>query len=474
MERKSSEPKRIEQCPTVTLWCRHSLTEMSQQAGISVFESITSALDGVFKSFRKKGKLTEANIKQGMHQIRMALLEADVSYKVAKDFVAACSEQAVGQEVIKSVKPAQQIVKIVHDELVRLMGEADTSLPPADDGPGVVMMLGLQGSGKTTTCAKLARFAAKKGRSPLLVGADVQRPAGVKQLQLLGEQLDIPVFTEEFSPQRICVMALKYALANNHDLVILDTAGRLHIDEALMKELKKIDAKVKPGQKLLVANAMTGQDAVNSADQFNKQIGIEGVILTMLDGDERGGAALSIRAVTGRPIKFAGVGEKLDGLEEFHPDRMAGRILGMGDVVSLVEKAEETMDRERAAKLQKKLQKATFTLDDMLYQFQQLKRMGPISDLLGKIPGLGAMMGDQELDESEFTRVEAIIQSMTPGERAHPEIIDGRRRLRISSGSGTRVQEVNSLLKEFRQMKKMMKKGMQGRGAGFPDFNFPR
>ena len=439
-----------------------------------MFESIGKALENVFKSFRKQGKLTEANITEGMRQIRMALLEADVSYKVAKDFVAACTEKAIGEDIIKSVQPAQQIVKIVHDELVLLMGEADTSLPPAKDGgPGVIMMLGLQGSGKTTTCGKLAGLAAKKGRTPLLVAADVQRPAAVKQLELLGKQLDVPVFTEEFSPQQICAMGVKHARAANLDLVIIDTAGRLHIDQPLMEELKKIDAKAKPGQKLLVANAMTGQDAVNSADEFNKQLGIDGVILTMLDGDARGGAALSIRAVTGRPIKFVGVGEKLDAIEEFHPDRMAGRILNMGDVVGLVEKAQEVMDAEKAQKLQKKLQKATFTLDDMLDQFQQLKRMGPLSDLLGKIPGMGAMIGDEGIDESQFTQLEAIIQSMTSEERQHPEIIDGRRRLRISSGSGTAVQDVNSLLKEFKQMKKMIKQGMRGRKGGFPGFCLP-
>ena len=438
-----------------------------------MFDSISKALDSVFKSFRKQGKLTEANIKDGMRQIRMALLEADVSYKVAKDFVAACTEKAVGQQVIESIQPAQHIVKIVHDELVALMGEADTSLPPPKgDRPGIIMMLGLQGSGKTTTCAKLAKLAMKSGRRPLLVAADVQRPAGVKQLQLLGGQIDVPVFTEEFSPPRICAMGAKFAEANDRDLVILDTAGRLHIDDALMDELAKIDSKVKPDQKLLVSNAMTGQDAVTSADEFNKRLGISGVILTMLDGDARGGAALSIRAVTGRPIKFVGIGEKIDGLEEFHPDRMAGRILGMGDVVSLVEKAQETIDQDKAAALQKKLQKATFTLDDMLQQFQQLKRMGPLTDLLGKIPGLGSMLGDQELDESEFKRVEAIIQSMTLDERAHPEVIDGRRRIRISSGSGTTVQAVNGLLKEFKQMKKMIRQGMRGKGRGFPGFNF--
>ncbi|MFW6158237.1 MAG: signal recognition particle protein [Planctomycetota bacterium] len=433
-----------------------------------MFETISNALEGVFRGFRKQGKLTEKNIKDGMREIRMALLEADVSYEVARRFVKACTEKAVGQDIIQSIQPTQQIVKIVHDELVNLMGEADPSLPPGADGrPGVVMLLGLQGSGKTTTAAKLARLAQRKGRTPMLVAADVQRPAGVKQLQLLGEQIEVPVFTEEFTPPRICKMAVKMAGKEGCDLVILDTAGRLHIDEALMKELGKITEKTKPDQRLLVANAMTGQDAIQSADEFNRQLGIDGVILTMLDGDARGGAALSIRAVTGRPIKFVGVGEKVDSLEEFHPDRMAGRILGMGDVVSLVEKAQETVDKEKAVEFQKKLQKATFTLDDMLEQFQQLKRMGPLSDLLATIPGLGNVIGDQEIDESEFARVEAIIQSMTIEERLHPEVIDGRRRLRISSGSGTSVQEVNALLKDFKQMKKMMKQGAKGKGGGF-------
>jgi len=435
-----------------------------------MFESISGALEKVFSGFRKRGKLTEANIKDGLREIRLALLEADVSYKVARDFVKACTEQAVGQEIIRSIQPTQQIVKIVHDELVRLMGEADTSLPLAHgEQPGIAMMLGLQGSGKTTTCAKLAHLAKRRGRRPLLVAADVQRPAGVKQLQVLGSQIDVPVFTEDFSPPRICVMGVKHAQKNDCDLVILDTAGRLHIDDVLMAELQKIAEKVKPDQKLLVANAMTGQDAVNSAEEFNSQLNIDGVILTMLDGDARGGAALSIRAVTGRPIKFAGVGEKIDAMEEFHPDRMAGRILGMGDVVSLVEKAQETLDKEKAVKFQKKLQKASFTLDDMLEQFQQLRRMGPLSDLLGKIPGLKGMMGDEQVDESEFKRIEAIIQSMTLDERTRPEVIDGRRRLRISSGSGTSVQEVNALLKDFKQMKKMIKKSMRGRG-GFNPF----
>jgi signal recognition particle subunit SRP54 len=432
-----------------------------------MFDSISKALDSVFSGFRKQGKLTEDNIKEGMRQIRMALLEADVSYKVARDFVKTCTEKAVGQEIIRSIQPTQQIVKIVHDELVRLMGEADVSLPKSrSDRPGVVMMLGLQGSGKTTTCAKLANLAKKHGRKPMMVAADLQRPAGVRQLQLLGEQIGVPVFTEDFTPPRVCAMGVMQAEKNECDLVILDTAGRLHIDELLMDELQKISEKCKPDQKLLVANSMTGQDAVNSADEFNKQLGLDGVILTMLDGDARGGAALSIRAVTGCPIKFAGVGEKIDGLEEFYPDRMAGRILGMGDVVSLVEKAQETVDKEKAVAFQKKLQKASFTLDDMLEQFQQLKRMGPLGDLLGKIPGLGKMLGDQEIDEGEFARVEAIIQSMTLEERMHPEIIDGRRRLRVSSGSGTTVQDVNALLKEFKQMKKMMKQGMRGRGGG--------
>jgi len=439
-----------------------------------VFESITAALTSVFSGLRKRGKLTEADIRDGMRQIRMALLEADVSFKVARDFVAACTEAAVGQDVIRSIQPAQQIVKIVHDELIRLMGQAETSLPPAKGTrPAVVMMLGLQGSGKTTTCAKLAKLAQKRGRRPMLVAADVQRPAGIKQLQLLGGQLGVPVFTEDFSPPRICGMGIRQAESDDCDLVILDTAGRLHIDEPLMEELRKIDAKAKPDEKLLVANAMTGQDAVTSADEFHKQLAIDGVILTMLDGDARGGAALSIRAVTGRPIKFVGVGEKTEALEAFHPDRMADRILGMGDVVSLVEKAQETIEAEKAVELQKKLRKATFTLEDMLEQFQNLRRMGPLTELLAKVPGLGSALGGEAVDEGQFRRVEAMIQSMTPEERTRPEVIDGRRRLRISSGSGTTVQDVNALLKEFKQLRKMFKHGMKGKGAGPSGLGLP-
>jgi signal recognition particle subunit SRP54 len=431
-----------------------------------MFDSIKNTLDSVFSGFRKRGKLTEDNIKEGMRQIRRALLEADVNIEVAREFVKTCTEKAIGQEIVKSVQPTQQIVKIVHDELVALMGAGDPSLPQSNgDRPGVMMMLGLQGSGKTTSSAKLARMAKKKGRNPLLVAADMTRPAAIKQLQVLGEQIEVPVFTEDFTPPRVCRMGVKHAQKNGYDLVILDTAGRLHIDDVLMEELEKVAAKCKPDQRVLVANAMTGQDAVNSAAQFNERLGIDGVILTMMDGDARGGAALTIRKIAGCPIKFIGVGERIDGLEEYHPNRLANTILGMGDIVGLVEKAQTEMDQEKAVKMQEKIRKATFTLEDMLEQFQQLRKMGPLGDLLSKIPGFGDMMGGEELDESEFARAQAIIQSMTPYERSHPDVIDGRRRRRVAAGSGVTVQDVNGLLKEFKHMRKMMKKAKK-RGGG--------
>jgi signal recognition particle subunit SRP54 len=440
-----------------------------------MFDTIKNALDGVFAGFRKRGKLTEDNIRDGMRQIRRALLEADVNIEVAREFVKTCTERAIGQDIIRSVQPTQQIVKIVHDELVALMGEGDPSLPNSNGGrPGVMMLLGLQGSGKTTSCAKLARLAKKKGRNPLLVAADMTRPAAIKQLQVLGEQIDVPVFTEDFTPPRVCRMGVRHAQKNGHDLVILDTAGRLHIDDALMEELEKVAQKSKPDQRVLVANAMTGQDAVNSAALFNQRLGIDGVILTMMDGDARGGAALTIRRIAGCPIKYIGVGERIDGLEEYHPDRLAGTILGMGDVVGLVEKAQAEMDQEKAVEMQEKLRKATFTLEDMLEQFQQLRKMGPLGDLLSKIPGFGDMLGGEELDEKEFARAQAIIQSMTPHERRHPDVIDGRRRRRIAAGCGLAVQDVNGLLKEFKHMRKMMKKAKKRGGGMLAGLGFGR
>jgi len=444
-----------------------------------MFESISNSLNAVFKRLRSKGVLTEDNIREGLREVRMALLEADVSYKVVRDFIKAVTERAVGQDVIRSVSPGQQIVKIVNDELVRLMGPTDCSISYNPNGVTVLMLCGLQGSGKTTTAAKLAALVRRQGRSPMLVAADTQRPAAIEQLKVLGQQLDIPVFSEpNFTPPAICKMSVRDAEKNGRDVVILDTAGRLHIDEQLMKELHDVVAKAKPDMKLLVADAMTGQDAVNSAKEFNDQLDIDGVILTKLDGDARGGAALSIKAVTGKPIKFVGVGEKLDRLEEFHADRMASRILGMGDVVSFVEKAQQTVDKEQAQSMQKRLLKGKFTLEDFYNQLQQIKKMGPLQDLLAMV-GFGGISGMDEVTEKEMPRLEAAILSMTPQERQHPEMIDGSRRARIARGSGNEIQDINALLKQFKQMRKMMKglgkrKKRRGRGpVGGPPVGFP-
>jgi len=424
-----------------------------------MFEAISASLDNVLRKLRLKGRLSEKNIRDSMREIRMALLEADVNYAVVKDFIEHVSAKAVGEEVLRSISPAQQVVKVVHDELVALMGPETAGITYADKPPTVLMLAGLQGSGKTTTCAKLAALVRKQGHRPLLVAADLQRPAAVEQLEILGQQLDIPVYTESGStPPRIASNCVKYAAKTDRDVVILDTAGRLHVDDDLMEELAKVAKAAKPHETLLVCDAMTGQDAVNSASQFNARLGLDGVILTKLDGDARGGAALSVKAVTGRPIKFVGVGEKLDRLEEFHPDRMANRILGMGDVVSLVEKARETIDTEEAEKMRKKLMSNAFTLSDFLKQMEYVKKMGPIKDVLAHIPGLGAKLDGMDLDGSPLARTEAIIQSMTPDERDFPEIIDPSRRARIARGSGTTTAMVNDLLKQFKQMKTMMKR----------------
>lgn len=423
-----------------------------------MFEAITNSLEGVFSKLRGKGRLTEANIKDGLHEVRLALLEADVNYKVVKDFIQHATERAVGEEVIKSIAPGQQVIKIVHDELIKLMGESDTSIPFKDGEPMLIMLVGLQGSGKTTTAGKLAKTILSKGRKPLLVAADVQRPAAIEQLKVLGQQLNVPVYFETHSqPVKICKNAVKHARENANDVVILDTAGRLHIDDELMLELKEIKEKLQPEQIYFVCDSMTGQDAVNSAKEFNTQLGFDGAILTKLDGDTRGGAALSIRAVTGKPIKFVGIGEKLDRLEEFHPDRMASRILGMGDVVSLVERAQQAIDLEEAQKLSRKIQDDSLSLDDFLMQLQQIKKMGPIKEVLGMIPGMGNKMDGLNVDEKQLLRVEAIIRSMTIQERSVPDIINGSRRQRIANGSGTTIQDVNQLLKQFKSMKKLMK-----------------
>lgn len=423
-----------------------------------MFEAIANSLEGVFGKLRGKGRLTESNIKDGLHEVRLALLEADVNYKVVKDFIQHVTERAVGEEVIKSIAPGQQIIKIVHDELIKLMGESDTAIPFKDDEPTIIMLVGLQGSGKTTTAGKLAKTILSKGRKPLLVAADIQRPAAIDQLKILGQQLDVPVYFESASqPVKICKNSVAHARTNTQDVVIFDTAGRLHIDDELMFELKEIKQKLEPHQIYFVCDSMTGQDAVNSAKEFNAQLGFDGVILTKLDGDTRGGAALSIRAVTGKPIKFVGIGEKLDRLEEFHPDRMASRILGMGDVVSLVERAQQAIDLEEAQKLSRKIQDDTLSLDDFLMQLQQIKKMGPIKEVLGMIPGLGNKLDGLDVDEKHLQRVEAIIRSMTIEERSSPDMVNGSRRQRVANGSGTTVQDVNQLLKQFRSMKKMIK-----------------
>ena len=441
-----------------------------------MFESITNSLNAVFRKLSGQGQLTEKNIQDGLREVRLALLQADVNFKVVKDFIDRVTKQAVGQEVIRSVHPAQQIVKIVHDELSALMGPPEPGLPVEPQGTTVVLMAGLQGSGKTTTCAKLAKHLMKKGHRPLLVAADLQRPAAVEQLTSLGKQLQIPVYAEAPGgrPPKVCERGVAHAAANGFDVVILDTAGRLHVDDALMEEVRQIAEKTRPEHVLLVCDAMVGQDAVNSAKAFDAKLPLTGVILTKLDGDARGGAALSVKAVTGKPIRFVGVGEKPDQLEEFYPERMADRILGMGDVVSLVERAQATIDVEQAMKMEAKLKKASFDLQDFLDQMAQVRKMGPLQEIMKMIPGMGGFA--DQVDEKQVKRTEAIIQSMTARERKEPDLIDGQRRRRIAKGSGTTVPEVNSLLKQFGQARDMMKKlskmkpGMKPGGGGFPRF----
>lgn len=443
-----------------------------------MFESLGEKLNNAFKKLRGKGKLTQDDVKVGMREIKMALLEADVNYKVVRDFIKTVSERAVGAEVLESLLPGQQIVKIVNEELIALMGGSQSKLTIAPKPPTVVMMVGLQGAGKTTHAAKLANLYKKQGKNPLLVACDVYRPAAVRQLEILGEQLNIPVFSmgTDVSPVKIAKAALKEAERRGYDMVFIDTAGRLHIDEALMEELKKIRAEVEPTEILLTVDAMIGQDAVNVAESFDQLLDITGVVLTKLDGDTRGGAALSVRQVTGKPIKFIGVGEKMDAIEPFYPDRMASRILGMGDVLSLIEKAEQAYDEKKAAELEQKIRKSLFTLDDYLEQLGKIKNMGSLEQLMGMIPGVkpGALK-DAKIDENALAHTEAIIKSMTRQEREHPEIIAASRKRRIAQGSGTNVEEINKLLKQFDQMKKMMKQfsgGMGGRklpfGKGFP------
>ena len=433
------------------------------------FESLTEKLSAAFKRLRSKGKLTEPDIKAAMREVRMALLEADVNYKVAKEFIARVTERSVGAEVMESLTPAQQVIKIVSEELTALMGAESRGIHINAKPPTVVMMCGLQGSGKTTHSAKIAKYFLKQGHRPLLVACDIYRPAAIDQLKVVGEKAGAPVF--ELGAERPEVIVKKaYAHARDHgnDLVILDTAGRLHVDEALMNELKSIKAAVQPSEILLVVDAMTGQDAVNAAAAFNEKLDITGIILTKLDGDTRGGAALSTRQVTGKPIKFIGTGEKMDCIEPFYPDRMASRILGMGDVLSLIEKAEQALDEKKAAELEKKLRDQSFTLTDYLDQFDQLRNMGPIDQLIGMMPGVDSKaLGDVKIDERQIDRMEAIILSMTPEERDNPDIIGASRKKRIAAGSGMKVEDVNKLLKQYDATKKMMKQLTSGNIGGF-------
>jgi signal recognition particle subunit SRP54 len=443
-----------------------------------MFESLSEKLEGVFKRLKGHGTLTEKNISEGLREVRMALLEADVHFKVVKQFIAGIKERALGQEVMGSLTPGQQVVKIVNEELIALMGGSFEDLNLSGSHPVALMMVGLQGSGKTTTTGKLAIHLRKKGRKPYLVPADVYRPAAIDQLQKLGAQLEVPVFASsaDMDPVDISQQARVAAQKAGCDTVILDTAGRLHIDSELMAELQRIKTAVQPSDILLIADAMTGQDAVNMAKAFDDALGIGGVILTKMDGDARGGAALSIRSITQKPIKFVGVGEKLNDLEVFHPDRMASRILGMGDVMTMIERAQEAVDVKEAAALEKKLRKNQFTLDDFKNQLAQVRKMGSLSDLIGMIPGMGKLkqMKNFEVDDRELVRIEAIINSMTPQERRQHAIINGSRRKRIARGSGTTVQDVNQLLKNYTQVLKMMKKlnkgGLRGLGRGMLPF----
>lgn len=439
---------------------------------MALFENLSSKLQESINKMRSKGRVTEKDVKGMMREIRLALLEADVNYKVVKDFVNKISERAVGQEVLESLTPGQQVIKIVHEELVALLGTTPSKLTFSPIHPSIYMMVGLQGSGKTTTSGKLANLLRKQGKSPLLVACDIYRPAAIKQLQVVGAQLDIPVFAldNEKNAVKIAKKALEHAKAKQHDIVIIDTAGRLHVDEEMMDELINIKNSIKPHEILLVVDAMTGQDAVNVAENFNEKIGIDGLILTKLDGDTRGGSALSVKAVTGKPIKFAGIGEKLSDLEPFYPDRMASRILGMGDVLSLIEKAQENFDEKKALEMEKKLRMQQFTLDDFLDQMDQLKKMGPLDQLIGMLPGVTPkVMNNLQFDEKKIVHIEAIIKSMTKQERNTPSIISSSRKKRIAAGSGTTIQDINRLLRDFENMKKLIKSlDNTGRGGKNP------
>ncbi len=433
-----------------------------------MFDALTDKFNTVFKSLAGKGRITEANISDAMRDVRKALLEADVNYHVVKQFCKDVTQAAVGAEVIKSLHPSQVMVKIVNDQLTKLMGPVDTRIYFVSPGPTVIMLAGLQGGGKTTTAAKLAKYLVAKGKKPLLVADDLQRPAAIDQLVTLGQQLEIEVYTEQIKDAvKVAKNGVKHAKKNGFDVVVLDTAGRLHVDEEMMAEISNVAKAVTPHQIYLVCDAMTGQDAVNSAREFNETLELDGVILTKLDGDARGGAALSVKAVTGKPIKFIGVGEKLDNLEEFHPDRMAGRILGMGDVVTLVEKAQEEFDAEEAEKMQKKMAKGSFGFDDFLKQMKTVKKMGGMTSMLKLLPGMGQQMGDMDIDDGEIGRMEGIIHSMTARERSSPDIIDSSRRRRIAKGSGRDLHDVAGLIKTFKRSRDMMKAMSAGGMGGF-------
>ena len=430
------------------------------------FEGLSSRLQDITRKLKGKARISESDLKEMLREVKLALLEADVNYKIVKEFINTIQEKALGQDVLKSLTPGQQVVKIVKDELVEFLGGTESKINFTPNPPTVIMLVGLQGSGKTTTSGKLANLLRKQGKKPLLVACDVYRPAAIKQLQVVGNQLNIPVYSNENSKDvvHIAKQALNVAISKMNDVVILDTAGRLHIDEELMQELKNLKSNVKPHEILLVVDSMTGQDAVNVAESFNSNIGIDGVILTKLDGDTRGGAALSVKKVTGRPIKFAAVGEKLNDIETFHPERMASRILGMGDILSVIEKAEESFDAEQAIKLEEKLRKQEFDLDDYLSQLRQIKKMGSFSGLLKMIPGMNQLK-DVKVDDKEFVRIEAIICSMTKKERRNPKILNGSRRLRIAKGSGTTVQDVNKFMKSFEMTQMLMKKMKSQKGG---------
>ncbi len=424
------------------------------------FEGLADKLQQTLKKLRGAGKLNEKDVKDAMREVKMALLEADVSFKVVKDFINKVTERAVGHDVLESLTPGQQVIKIVNEQMTELMGNTNSKIMFSSKPPTILMMVGLQGAGKTTTCGKLGLILKKQGKNPLLVACDVYRPAAIKQLQVVGGQVGVEVFSmgDKVSPLDISKAAAAHALKNGNDVVIIDTAGRLHINEELMDELADIRTNIRPTEILLVVDSMTGQDAVNVAESFNEKLGIDGVILTKLDGDTRGGAALSVKAITGKPIKFAGMGEKMDELEPFHPDRMASRILGMGDVLSLIERAQSAFDEKSAMELQKKMRTQQFTFDDFLDQLQQMKKMGPLSSILEMIPGMNSSkMKGMEVDDKELVKVEAVIRSMTKKERQNPDIINGSRRKRIAAGSGTSIQDVNRVMKNFEQSKKMMK-----------------